>query len=280
MTSATRSRPGTIGAAITVIVLCVVAGFPIYWVLNTALSNGDELYSSGQDVWPHLERLFSSVGKFFSGDIPMVRWLVNSGIIAFGTMALSLLMALSAAYALSRYRFAGKGVGGFILFVTQMLPEALLVVPFWTLFSTLGLLNNLGGLVLANVAFSMPVATWILKGAMDSVPLEVEEAARVDGCSRLGILIRIITPLITPSLAAAAVISFFDGWNEFLFARTFLKADNWPASVGLSTFIGQFSTPLDQVMMATLVFTIPAIVFFLILQRRIVSGLTAGAVKG
>src|SRR5690606_17427265 len=141
-----------------------------------------------------------------------LQWLGNSAIIAFGTTFLSLVIAILAAYALSRFKFYGKGLSSFALFATQMLPEALLVVPLFALFATLGLLNELYGLVIANVAFVMPVATFILKSAIDTIPFEIEESARVDGAPRWAQLWMIIFPLILPSIVAAAVISFFDGW--------------------------------------------------------------------
>lgn len=270
---------GSAGGAVLVVALVAFAGFPLYWMLNTALSNDEELYSTGQSWFPRLDRIGSLPSLL--GDVPIFDWLGNSAFIALGTTLLSLCLATLAAYALSRFKFHGKGLSGFLLFATQMLPEALLVVPFYALFAILGLLNDLGGLVLANTAFTMPVSVWILKGAMDSVPYEIEESARVDGCPRFGQLSMIIFPLILPSLAAAAVINFFDGWNEFLFANTFISdAEKWPASVGLASFVGQYSTPLNSVMSAAIVFTLPAIFFFLIAQRRIVSGLTAGSVKG
>jgi multiple sugar transport system permease protein len=260
-------------------IFAVVAGLPVYWMLNTALSTDAELYRTGQDWWPHLERL-GDIPQMLA-TVPILSWMANSAIIATGTTALSLLLAVLAAYALSRFKFHGKGFAGFLLFATQMLPEALIVVPLFAIFVGLGLLNELYGLVLANTAFTMPVAVFILKAAIDKIPYEIEESARVDGCPRSSQLTMIVLPLILPSVAAAAVINFFDGWNEFLFANTFIAdAGKWPASVGLVSFIGQYGTPLATVMAAAVLFTIPAIVFFLIVQRQIVSGLTAGAVKG
>lgn len=260
-------------------VLTIFAAFPIFWMLNTTMTNDAELYKTGQSVWPDWARL-AGFPELLAG-VPIFRWLTNSALVAFGTTMLSLLIAIMAAYALSRFKFYGKGPASFLLFSTQMLPEALLVVPLFALFSGFGLLNQLYGLVLANTAFTMPVAVFVLKSAIDSIPYEIEESARVDGCPRYGQLWLIVVPLILPSIAAAAVINFFDGWNEFLFANTFISdSTKWPASVGLSSFIGQYSTPLSSVMAAALLFTLPAIVFFLIVQRQIVSGLTAGAVKG
>lgn len=262
------------------LILALLAGFPIFWIVNTALTPNDSLYNGGQTLFPDLTRslrLFSVL----TTDTPFLRWMGNSAVVALGTTLLSLLMATLAAYALSRYRFTGKGVMGFGFFATQMLPEALLVVPLYTLFTSLALLNQLYGLVLVNTAFAMPVAMFIIKAAIDGIPYELEESARVDGCGPLSILQIMVVPLIAPSIAAAAVITFFDGWNEYLFATTFISdRERWTASTGLASFIGEFLTPLDSVFSAAFVFTIPAVVFFLIMQRRIVSGLTAGSVKG
>ncbi|AIY02966.1 putative ABC-type sugar transport system, permease component [Arthrobacter sp. PAMC 25486] len=261
------------------VALVVFSGFPLFWMLNTALSTDSELYGQAQSWWPHWERLVN-FGELLGG-VPIMKWLANSLVIATGTTVLSLIFAVLAGYALSRFKFHGKGVAGFLLFATQMLPEALLVVPIYSLFASMGLLNGMGGLVLANVAFTMPVSVWIIKGAIDSIPYEIEEAAAVDGCPKFTVLSMVLTPLILPSIAAAAVINFFDGWNEFLFAKTFIaERDLWPASVGLSSFIGQYLTSLNSVMAAALLFTLPALVFFLLVQRHIVSGLTAGSVKG
>lgn len=257
----------------------VFAAFPIYWMINTALTTDTELYKTGQSFWLQLSRI-GEIPKVLA-EVPIFKWIGNSGIVAFGTTFLSLVLAVMAAYALSRFKFHGKGFTSFLLFSTQMLPEALLVVPLFALFAGMGLLNELHGLVLANTAFTMPVAIFILKSAIDKVPYELEESARIDGCPRIGQLTMIILPLILPSLAAAAVINFFDGWNEFLFANTFISdAALWPASVGLASFVGQYATPLSSVMAAAFLFTLPAVIFFLIVQRQIVSGLTAGAVKG
>jgi multiple sugar transport system permease protein len=266
---------GTAKIIITVVFL-VIALFPLYWMLNTAVLPTSAMFEK-------IPRMFPQVGDNTDllTSLPIVRWLSNSLVIAIGTTALSLIIALFAAYALSRYKFWGKGVLGFVLFATQMLPEAMLLVPLYILFLSLGLLNNLTGLVLVDTIFVMPIVVWILKGAIDSIPLEIEEAARVDGSSRLTIQTTIVWPLILPSIAASAVLAFFYAWNEYLIANTFiLNEAAQPASVGLASLIGELTTPLDTVMSGALIYTLPALVFFLLVQRQIVSGLTAGSVKG
>jgi multiple sugar transport system permease protein len=261
-------------------ILMVWAGFPIYWMFNTAGTNSDTLYQAPQPFFPEFWRL-SSLFTVLGGDSMLARWMTNSFIIASGTTALSLLLAITTAYALSRYRFVGRGLLGFALFATQMLPEMLVIVPLYSFYITLHLLNQQAGVVLAVSAFSFPVAVWILKSAMDKVPFEIEEAARVDGCPSFGVLILVVLPLIAPSVAAAAVVMFFDGWNEYLFASTFLRdRPQWSASVGLVAYVGEFITPLGTIFAAAVVFAFPAVLFSLLAQRRIVSGLTSGGVKG
>lgn len=262
-----------------VCLLIAVAGFPIYWMVNTALSLNAQLYGSGQVAWLQLQNLPNLLAEVLQ--VPIGLWLFNTLLIATGTTVLSLLLGALAGYALSRFRFHGKGLVGFLLFMTQVVPEALILIPLYGMFISMGLLNNLFGLVLANVGFSLPVAAFILKNAMDGIPYEIEESAIIDNCPRFSILTMIILPLIMPSVAAAAVIAFFAGWNEFLFASTFLMDRSlWPASVGLASFIGQYETPLAGVMGAAFIFSLPAVGFFLLIQRNIVAGLTAGAVKG
>jgi multiple sugar transport system permease protein len=265
--------------ALLILVLVTVAGFPIYWMATTAFSDPGQLYASGQVPWPQPQYFAALVTEL--EDLPVARWMLNTLFVATGTTVVSLLLGSLAGYALSRFRFHGRGVVGFLLFMTQVVPEALILVPLYAMFVALGLLNNLLGLVLANAAFSLPVATFIVKGAIDAIPYEIEESAMIDNCPRIGVLTMIVLPLIAPSLAAAAVIAFFAGWNEYLFASTFLMNRTlWPASVGLASFIGQYETPLSAVMGTALLFSLPAITFFLVIQRRIVSGLTSGAVKG
>ena len=264
---------------IFVFVLASFAIFPVYWMYNTSLTSVGGLFG-GQNLIPRVQDSLQIFNVFFT-EVPIWRWLRNSAVVALGTTISSLAMAVLAAYGLSRFRFFGKGLLGFSLFATQMLPEALLIVPMYALFMSLGLLNGFTGLVLANTAFVMPVAVWIIKSAMDGIPYEIEEAARVDGTPRLAVLTQIMMPLTAPSIAAASVILFFDGWNDFLFASTFItSSEKWLATVGLASFLGEFVTPLATVFSAALVFTIPAILLFLIMQRQIISGLTSGSVKG
>ncbi len=264
---------------VAVLALLGAAAFPIYWMFVTSLTTSSNLFAERPQLLPSFSELH--VYKDIFEAKPVGTWLLNSAIVAIGTTAASIALSVFPAYALSRFRFRGKAAIGFGLFTTQMLPEAMLVVPLYALFAKAALLNSLGGLILANTAFTVPVVVWILKGAIDTVPLEIEEAARVDGCTRMGIVLGVVLPLIAPTLAAASVIAFFHGWNEYVFAQTFITEDRLhTASVGLAGFVGELSTPIHSVMAVGFLYTLPAVVFYLMVQKHVVAGMTAGGVKG
>ncbi len=272
-------RLGVTARMIAVLVVLGLAVFPIYWMLVTALTSDSDLFGGQVALLPD----FTQFGIFAEAlrDGEVLRWLLNSLIVAVGTTVLSLSLGVPLAYALSRFTFAGKAAVGLALLFTQMLPEALLVVPMFSLFRRAELLNSLHGLILANTAFVLPVVALILKGAIDSVPRELDEATRVDGGRAPTVLLRVIVPLIGPSIAAAAVIAFFHAWNEYVFAVTFIFDKSLqPASVGVAGFIGEQDTSIQSIMSVAILFTLPAVVFYLFAQKYVVGGMTAGAVKG
>lgn len=272
-------RLGVSARIVAVLIVLGLATFPIYWMFVTALTPDAQLYSSGVTLFPDLTRLSVFAEVLQNGEL--VRWLINSFIVAAGTTVLSIGLGIPLAYALSRYRFRGQLVLVLALLFTQMLPEALLVVPLFALFGQFDLLNTLQGLILANTAFALPVVALILKGAIDGVPRELDEAVRVDGGRPITVLGRIIIPLIAPAISAAAVIAFFSAWNEFVFAVTFVFDKTiQPATVGLAGFIGEQNVSTQSIMAASLLFTLPAIIFYMFVQRYVVSGMTSGAVKG
>lgn len=270
---------GVAARSIIVLVVLGLAVFPIYWMFTTALTSDADLFGASPRLIPD----FSQFGVFVDAitEGRTLTWLLNSFVVASGTTVLALVLGIPLGYALSRFSFVGKFLVGLMLLFTQMLPEALLVVPLFSLFRRFDLLDSLVGLVLANTAFVLPIVALILKGAIDGIPRELEEAARVDGARPLGVLLRINLPLIAPTIAAAAVIAFFHAWNEFVFAVTFIfNRAIQPASVGLAGFVGEQGTALQTIMAVAFLFTLPAVVFYLFAQKYVVSGMTAGAVKG
>lgn len=275
----TRSHFITNGSLVIIFTLTGVAVFPFYWMFVTATTSDANMFAATPQMLPSLTNLgiFAQVLE----DGMVKTWLANSFVIAAGTTILTLVLAIPLAYSFARFPFWGKAAVGIGLLMTQMLPEAVLVVPLFSIFSPLGLLNSYAGLILANSAFTLPVITWILKNAFDTVPIEIEEAAVLDGCTGINALIRVVLPVIVPSVAACAVIAFFHGWNEYIFALTFITDDVLkPASVGLAGFIGEISTPIQSVMAVGVFYTLPAAALYLLMQRFIVSGMAAGSVKG
>ncbi|MFG1917343.1 carbohydrate ABC transporter permease [Micromonospora sp. NPDC048898] len=274
-----RFRFGVTARIVAVLVVLGVAVFPLYWMFVTALSSNSDLFADRPRLTPDLGQFGVFVDALAEGKA--AGWLLNSLVIAVGTMVVSVGLGIPLGYALSRFSFAGKAVLTVVLLFTQMLPEALMVVPLFALFRRFELLDSLTGLVLVNSAFVLPIVALILKGAIDGIPKELEEAARADGARPFTTLTRINVPLIAPSIAATAVIAFFHAWNEYVFAVTFIfNPDLQPASVGIANFIGELGTPIQTVMAVAFLFTLPAVAFYLLVQKYVVSGMTAGAVKG
>jgi multiple sugar transport system permease protein len=274
-----RLRFGLTLRIVAVLVVMGIAVFPLYWMFVTALSSDSDLFASEARLLPDFSHFGVFVDALAEGET--LRWLRNSLVVAAGTTTLSIGLGIPLGYALSRFSFRGKVVTTVVLLLTQMLPEALMVVPLFSLFNRFNLLDSLTGLILANGAFVLPITALILKGAIDGVPRELEEAGRVDGARPFTLLVRINVPLIAPSIAAAAVIAFFHAWNEYVFAVTFIYSPEMqPASVGIASFIGEVGTPVQTVMAVAFMFTLPAVAFYLFAQKYVVAGMTAGAVKG
>lgn len=271
-------RLSSVARVTITIVLVMLTIAPLYWLMTLSTLTNAQVVSDPPTFLPNVGRF----GPFDeqTGD-PIGTWLLNSVVVAVGVSVLSITLAIFPAYALSRFRFRGRGLFGFLVFATQMMPAALLIVPIYSIFAGLRLIDSLASLVLAEVAFAMPVAIWVIKQAMDSVPMELDESVMIDGGGSLDILRRIMVRLTAPAMAAAAIIAFLASWNDYLFANTFaVSTGNWTAVKGLASFFGQYTTPIGLIMGTALLFAIPPVIFFLLLQRQLVSGLTAGGVKG
>jgi multiple sugar transport system permease protein len=273
-----RLRASSIPRLVSITTLVAAAVAPLYWLVNLSTHTNGDIVSSPPALLPAIGR-FGPLQE--AGSSPLVTWLVNSVIVALGTAGLSVFVGIFAAFALSRFSFRGGGSFGFLVFATQMMPAALLIVPLYSIFAGAHVVDSLVSLILADSAFAMPVAIWVMKQAMDGVPRELDESLMIDGGGSLALLRRIVLPLTAPGIAAASIITFLAGWNDYLFANTFaISTGNWTATKGLASFFGQYSTPIDLIMGTSLLFALPPVIFFLLLQRQLVSGLTAGAVKG
>lgn len=263
--------------AITVFCALLVI-FPYYWMILSSLEP-ISLFQWPPKILPEALSL-DAYQKIFT-QRPVLTWFTNTAIVACSTAILCTVISVNAAYALSRFR--GKLTGAFTMFIlfSQMLPATLIVVPLYVIFRNFGLYNSLLGLAIADTAFVLPLATWLMKGFFDRIPPELEEQAQVDGCGRLEAFYRVTLPLALPGLVVVAAFSFMTAWDEFFLARTLISSQsNWVLSVGLTSFEGQYSVAWDELMAASVVFALPAAIFFLFVQRYLVAGMTSGAVKG
>ncbi|HVX82368.1 MAG TPA: carbohydrate ABC transporter permease [Devosiaceae bacterium] len=275
----TALKLATLLRAAAILVVCVVVFFPVYWMLLSSIQPSSYSLSFPPPLLPKGFN-WEAYGQLF-GDKPIAQWLVTSTIVATLTVIGTLVFVIPAAYALSALRWTGRSAFGLLLLFTQIMPAAIVVAPVLSLYRSFGWTNNLAALALLHTAFVVPLCAWVLKSAFDAVPKEVVEAALIDGCNRLGVLPYIYLPLVRPGLVAVSVIAFFASWGEFLFAST-LIIDNglYTASLGIATLMTQLDTPLFELMAAGVVFSVLPVVFYMVIQRHVLRGLTAGSVKG
>jgi multiple sugar transport system permease protein len=270
---------GSIGYYLLVILVCAIAFFPIYWMMVTALRPAAHSLRWPPKIWP-TDFNFTSFSSLFEQQ-PIERWLLNSTILALLSTVICIVLSVLGAYTLSTMRWRGRSAFAIFLLMTQMLPEALIIVPIFKIYRDFGLRESLPGLSLVDAAFVLPIGIWILKNMFDTIPRELREAALVDGAGPFRALFQIILPLTLPGLVAVGVVAFFYAWNEFLFANTMItEKDIKPASVGLASMITMLDTPIERLLAAGLIFAIPPVIFYIVMQRYIVAGITAGAVKG
>jgi arabinogalactan oligomer/maltooligosaccharide transport system permease protein len=276
-----------------VILMVIVTAYPILWVLAIAFSGEQNLAAiTALPADPSaLDRLWSiapwpkqwSLQNFRSlfADQPFARWLLNSVIVSTATTVLGVFLACTSAYAFSRFRFPGRRVGLMMFLVSQMFPGTLMLIPLYIIIQWLGLGSTFTGLVLVYCTIAIPFCVWMMKGYFDTIPKELEESALIDGASQAMIFYRIVLPLAKPAVAVTALFSFMTGWNEFILAATFMNREEmYTGPVGLRFFVGGFSQQWGYFAAGSIIAAIPVMLLFLFLQKYLVSGLTAGAVKG
>jgi multiple sugar transport system permease protein len=257
----------------------VIVAFPLYWNVLTSLRTPKEVYQREGMLTPDAVTLENYV-KLFDGT-QMLPWLVNTTIVTLVATFVSLVAGIFAAYAMARLRFrGGESLGKIVLFL-YLLPQTLLFIPLFVLLNDAELLNTRAAFYLTYPTLVLPFITWLLLGYFKGLPVELEDAARIDGCSRVGVLYRIILPLAAPGIIAAAVFSITNLWNEFLYALVFVQSDTlWTVQIGLRSFQLADTMLWGLTMAGAVVTTVPPVLVYMLLQRFVVGGLTLGAVKG
>lgn len=267
----------TFGKGVGIGAVLLFTLFPVWMMVSTSL-NG-RANAGSRTLWP--EQWTFKNFTFVLSEGGFGRFLLNSVTVAVATVLISALLALLAAVAVARFKFRFRTSVLVMVLIIQMVPVEALVIPLFVQARNLGMLNSLAGLVVVYLAFSLPFAIWTLRGFVAAVPVELEEAAYLDGASWGRMFFSVLLPLVAPGLVATSVFSFITAWNEFIFALTFMSEDdNYTVAVGLRSFFGQHGTDWGSVMAASTIITIPVMIFFIIAQKRLTDGLVAGAVKG
>jgi arabinogalactan oligomer/maltooligosaccharide transport system permease protein len=258
----------------------LIAVFPVIRVLGVALRPGDQLLDPNFKLIPDGATLAAFGHVIFN--TALSQWLFNSLVITVGTSVVGLIFAATSAYAFSRYKFKGRGLGLTFLFATQMIPGVMLLLPIYLLAVQWGLVSTYRGLVLAYSVTSIPFSVWILKGYYDTVPIDLEEAARIDGCTEFEAFRKVLLPLSLPSLSIVFLFNFLAAWGEFFTSSILIGSREdlltWP--LGLQRFQAQFQTQWADLSAASILISVPVVILFVYSSKYLVSGLTLGGVKG
>jgi multiple sugar transport system permease protein len=260
-------------------VLLLMVLFPFYWMTITSFKSEDQMRSLVSMFWPS-PVVFENYEQLLR-KTDFTRWFTNSAIVAVSSTLLATAVGTIGAYALARLRFRGRAFMSSATLITYLVPPSILFIPLYAQIRTLGLSDSLAGLIAAYPSFTVPFVTWLLMGYFESIPVELEESAMIDGATRFGAFRRIILPLAAPGVLAAALYAFTQAWNEFLYALVFItdvKQRTLP--VGLSSFITGDIYGWGYLMAGAVLTTVPVIVVYIYLQKYMVEGLTAGSVKG
>ena len=267
------------GLALVCLALAIFLLFPLYYAVLTSFKSGSELFRVS--YWPS-EINFANYTRIWD-EQNFARNILNSVIVATCVVILSLVVALTAAFALGRVRFTGRKTLLYMVLAISMFPQVAVLSGLFEVIRVLGLYNNLASLIFSYMIFTLPFTVWVLTTFMRELPLEIEEAAIMDGLSPLVIVTRIFMPLMAPAMAATGLLAFIAAWNEFLFALTFTLSNDQrtvPVAIALITGASEYELPWGNIMAASVIVTLPLIALVLVFQRRLVAGLTAGAVKG
>lgn len=280
MTGRTLKRAaGTAGFYALVVAIVLFSIFPFYYAILTSFKSGTDLFRI--DYFPRSFSLANYAGVLSSGTF--LRNVLNSVIVASTVVAISLFLAVTAAFALSRVHFRGRGLLLLTILAVSMFPQIAVLAGLFEMIRAMGIYNTLFALIFAYMIFTLPFTVWVLTTFMRDLPIEIEEAAIVDGASPFTIIRRVFLPLMWPAMVTTGLLAFIAAWNEFLFALTFVANNETrtvPVAIALLSGASEQETPWGTLMAASVIVTIPLIVLVLIFQRKIISGLTAGGVKG
>lgn len=272
------SRSGKFITYALIILIAIPLALPLFWMVSVAFRENSEVFSIPLRIVPETWSI-TAFGNVFS-DPDKIRLFVNSYIIAFSTMAIALVLASLGAYGFARYKVRGAKFMLVYILMTQMFPMVLLAIPYFITITRIGLYDTYGALILANVSFALPFSILMLRDFVKSLPVELDEAAKIDGAGPYRTFFSVILPNLRPGLIATGVYAFILAWNEFLFGVVLTNSiASRPLTVGIATLKGEFSTFWNEIMSLSILGSVPLIIVFFLIQRHFVAGLTAGSVK-
>ncbi|WP_432457580.1 carbohydrate ABC transporter permease [Cellulomonas iranensis] len=273
-----RHKPAGPLAYVGLVAASAFAVLPLLWAVSTSLKSKGAVLSDGGWV-PAAPTLQNYATVLFDSQVP--RYLLNSIVVAGGSVALTIVLALLGAYATARFQFRGRDASLFLILMTSMIPGIAILVPLYFLAVRTGLYDTYLGMIVVYTAWQVPTVLWMLRGFLQSIPASLEEAGRIDGAGDLRIMVQLVLPLAKPGIAAASVVAFVAVWNDFLIASTMVSSDHKRlVSVGLYNYLSQYGIEWGQLTAAVVVTVVPMILLFVLMEKRIVSGLSAGATKG
>lgn len=263
------------------VIIAVVLLFPLYWMLVTSLKFEADIFKSHPSLFP--ERIFvdSYVSQLGSGQYNMFRSFFNSAVIAVSVLVISTILSIPAAYGLARFRFYGKKLFILLFLVTQMLPAVFVLTPLFIIFNKTGILYTYLSPIIADCTIGIPFSVLILRTYFLSIPKELDDSAKIDGCNHFTAFLRIMVPIAYPGVIVAAVFSFLFAWGDLVYGMTFInKQEMRPITAGIFNFMGQYGIAWNYLMAFGVVTILPVVLIFIFMQKYIISGLTNGAVKG
>lgn len=266
---------------ISSVIICALLLFPLYWMLATSLKFETDIFKSPPSFFP--ERFFfdSYLTQLKGGDYNMFGAFFNSAVISLSSMALSTILAIPAAYGLARFRFRGKKALILTFLVTQMLPAVFVLTPLFILYQKFGLINTYLSPILSDATIGIPFSVLILRTYFLSIPRELDDSAKVDGCNHFTAFLRIMVPIAYPGIIVSVVFSFLYAWGDLVYGLTFINKQSMrPITAGIFNYLGQYGTSWNYLMAFGVVTILPVMLIFIFMQKYIISGLTSGAVKG
>jgi len=269
------TRIASYGVLLTMTFLIIV---PVLWMVSTSLKSEDAIWDTPIEVIPSDPTLFNF--KNLWSTHPFLNYLQNSLIVVCTSTLVSVAISTFAGYGISRFKFRGRGVYMAFLLATQLFPSIMLLIPYYKIFMTLGLIDNITALVITYVSFTIPFCTWMMRGYFAGISKDLDQAAAIDGAGRIRVFTSVVLPIAWPGVAATAIYAFIAGWNEYLFAMAFINTDTHKTvSLGIGQLIGEYRILWGELMAGALYALIPMAVIFIFFNRYLVSGLSAGAVK-